>query len=157
VTLEDLGNIGEFLGAIGVIASLVYLAIQIRQNTRSIRSATYQSSTRDIVQLSDQMSQDPELTRIWFEGLRGFDSMSQDDRRRFAAYMMGAYRRYESMLYQTQQGLLEQEWWEGVGNNLEDMTLQPGTQAWWTEASHLFRPEFQQFVDGIIEKNRAAF
>jgi hypothetical protein len=37
------------------------------------------------------------------------------------------------------------------------MTLQPGTQAWWTEASHLFRPEFQQFVDGIIEKNRAAF
>jgi hypothetical protein len=155
VTLEDLGNIGEFLGAIGVIASLVYLAIQIRQNTKSVRSATYQSSTRDIVQLSDQMSQDPELTRIWFEGLRGFDSMPQADRRRFAAYMMGAYRRYESMLYQTQQGLLEQEWWEGVGNNLEDMTLQPGTQAWWTDARHLFRPEFQQFVDGIIEKNRA--
>ena len=111
MTLEDLGNIGEFLGAIGVIASLVYLAVQIRQNTRSVRSATYQSSTRDIVHLSDQLSQDPELTRIWFEGLHGFDSMPKADRRRFAAYMTGAFRRYESMLYQTQQGLLEQEWW----------------------------------------------
>ena len=60
------------------------------------------------------------------------------------------------MLYQTQQGLLEQEWWEGVGKSLEDMTLQPGAQAWWTDARHLFRPEFRQFVDAIIEKNRAA-
>ena len=34
MTLEDLGNLGEFVGAIGVVVSLVYLALQIRQNTR---------------------------------------------------------------------------------------------------------------------------
>ena len=33
IDLNDLGNIGEFVGAIGVIASLIYLAVQIRQNT----------------------------------------------------------------------------------------------------------------------------
>ncbi len=35
MSLEDLGNLGEFLGSIGVIVSLIYLALQIRQNTRS--------------------------------------------------------------------------------------------------------------------------
>ncbi len=38
MTLEDLGNLGEFLGAIGVIVTLVYLAVQVRQNTRMMRA-----------------------------------------------------------------------------------------------------------------------
>ncbi len=32
----ELGALGEFLGSIGVIATLIYLAIQIRQNTRTM-------------------------------------------------------------------------------------------------------------------------
>jgi hypothetical protein len=43
VSLSDLANIGEFVGGIAVIATLVHLAIQIRQNTRSLRSVTFQS------------------------------------------------------------------------------------------------------------------
>ncbi len=37
MTLEDLGNLGEIIGAIAVVISLVYLAVQIRQNTAQIR------------------------------------------------------------------------------------------------------------------------
>ena len=40
-----LGNIGDFLGSIGVIVSLVYLAVQIRQNTRSILSHAFGQKT----------------------------------------------------------------------------------------------------------------
>ena len=36
MTLEDLGNIGEFVAAIAVVVSLVYLAFQIRQGSRQI-------------------------------------------------------------------------------------------------------------------------
>ena len=49
MTLDDLGNIGEFLGAIAVVASLLYLSMQIRQNTRSVKSATAQSASQTIV------------------------------------------------------------------------------------------------------------
>jgi hypothetical protein len=35
--LEALGNLGDFLGGIGVVITLLYLAIQIRQNTRQMR------------------------------------------------------------------------------------------------------------------------
>jgi hypothetical protein len=151
---EAIGAIGEVTGAAGVIITLVYLAIPIRQNTSSIRSGTYQASTRDIVQLSDQLSQDPELNRIWFDGLRSFETMSQTERRRFATYMSGAFRRYESMLHQTEQGILEEEWWNGTGRQLREMASQPGTQAWWVEARTLFRPSFRAYVDDIIEQER---
>ena len=41
---EAIGAVGEVLGALGVIATLSYLAVQIRQNTRTVRSATHQAS-----------------------------------------------------------------------------------------------------------------
>ena len=44
MTLEQLGSIGELIGAIGVIISLVYLALQIRTNTEAERTSTYQSN-----------------------------------------------------------------------------------------------------------------
>ena len=42
--LEQLGNVGEFVGAIAVLASVIYLARQIRQNTAAVRGSTFQAS-----------------------------------------------------------------------------------------------------------------
>jgi len=52
MTLEDLGNIGEFVGAIGVVASLIYLALQTRQNTRAVRVASFRQISESISALS---------------------------------------------------------------------------------------------------------
>ena len=43
MSLEDLGNIGEFVAAVAVVVSLIYLAVQIRDNTRSLQAASLQS------------------------------------------------------------------------------------------------------------------
>ncbi len=40
MTLSDIGNLGEAISAVAVVASLVYLAIQIRQNTRQMRHSS---------------------------------------------------------------------------------------------------------------------
>ncbi|HVH18917.1 MAG TPA: hypothetical protein VNF72_11495 [Myxococcota bacterium] len=44
MTLQDLGSIGEIVGAIATVATLIYLAIQIRANTSAVQSAAAQSS-----------------------------------------------------------------------------------------------------------------
>jgi hypothetical protein len=49
MSLEDLGNIGEFVAAAAVIVSLIYLAVQIRQNTKSLRASTFQGAIRPSV------------------------------------------------------------------------------------------------------------
>ena len=47
--LEALGNAGGFLGGIGVVVTLVYLATQIRQNTRVVRTSKFQASTAPLL------------------------------------------------------------------------------------------------------------
>ena len=44
MNLDDLGNLGELIGAVAVVISLAYLAVQIRQNTRSLRAAAFKTS-----------------------------------------------------------------------------------------------------------------
>lgn len=41
MTLEDLGNLKDFIGELLVAISLIYLAMQVRQNTKSLRAARH--------------------------------------------------------------------------------------------------------------------
>ncbi len=56
MTLEQLANMGEFVSEIAVIASLIYLALQIRQNTKSVRSSTLLDNTAIWTNLLTQIS-----------------------------------------------------------------------------------------------------
>ncbi len=42
MTIQDLGAIGSLIASIGVVVSLIYLAVQLRQNTQGIRTAAHQ-------------------------------------------------------------------------------------------------------------------
>lgn len=46
MTLEQYAAIGEFVGGIGVVITLVYLALQIRQNTKTVRSSTLATNSQ---------------------------------------------------------------------------------------------------------------
>ena len=43
MTIDELGSLGEFIGSIIVLISLVYLALEIRSNTETARTSTYQA------------------------------------------------------------------------------------------------------------------
>ena len=137
MSLQDLGNLGEFIGAVAVIVSLIYVGVQVRQNTQSVRTSAFQAAIRDATDTIDHVVHDSELIRIWLVGLRDLDSLSPEDRYRFAAYMTSVLRRYESLLYQTQQGTLDPDAWEGIRANLKNTFSHPGIVVWWKRARQL--------------------
>ena len=55
---EALGAIGEIVGAVAVVLSLIFLATQIRQNTRSSRTASYQAAVTSISDLTREIGSD---------------------------------------------------------------------------------------------------
>ena len=150
MTLEDFGNLGEFVGSLAVVASFIYLAIQVRQNTRAVRNSTVQEIGRDLAAGMDQLNPNPELNRIWYDGLRDFGALSQEEQRRFATYLTSVLRRYENLLYQTQHGTLDSDAWVGVRKQLGFAFSQPGTVVWWKQAKNLFHPQLVKFIDNEI-------
>ncbi len=54
--LEALGNVGDFVGGIGVIVTLVYLALQIRKNTQAVHSASLDSVANSHLEFQKSVS-----------------------------------------------------------------------------------------------------
>jgi len=72
---EDLGNVGEFVAAIATIATLIYLAIQIRQNTAAVRSSTHQQQVDTTFAIHTNVSNDPDLAKLITKANSNFSSL----------------------------------------------------------------------------------
>jgi len=88
-TLESLGNLGDFIGGIGVVATLSYLAIQIRQGSQSQREANVIARSEAVDWGFEQftgfrrlLASDAEVTRIWLAGCAG-ENLDPTDENRF--------------------------------------------------------------------------
>lgn len=69
VNLDDLGNLAELVGVIGVIVSLIYLALQIRRSSETERMSTYRAIVSDFGSLNQSTASDPERTLLFASGL----------------------------------------------------------------------------------------
>ena len=148
--LENLGNIGDFIGGLAVVVTLIYLALQIRQNTASVQAATVQSAAQANAELMDRFGSDPELLKFYIEGVQDFESLSPDDRARFSSVMGSIMHRGEGMVDQVERGLLPPEALEGAANRLRGTFAGPGTLAWWGRGKYVYSANFQRWVDDKI-------
>ena len=79
---EALGAIGELIGAVGVIASLIYVGLQVRQNTRSMRAATYDSLVRSNGEWLAPLIQDAGLAASFEVAVTSWADVQEDQRPR---------------------------------------------------------------------------
>jgi hypothetical protein len=121
----ELGAIGELMGAIGVIASLIYLSVQIRQNTRSMAenrklslAQTYQmraDALQDMVVSAASSELSPIITKLTGAGYPGkveaLDVLDHEERGRFRLWQIAQQTHWDNMHFQYQQGYLDEEYY----------------------------------------------
>ncbi len=144
--LDALGNIGDFIGGIAVLITLVYLALQIRQNTRSTRTQSWQAAVASVSDWSREVGRDPESMRILQSGSADFDSLSDLEQAQFNLLMTSLLRNCENIHYQYINGAIEESTWSGWAERTISVLDPPGARAWWRTTSAAFSPDFQEFV-----------
>jgi hypothetical protein len=130
---EALGAIGEIVGAVAVILTLGYLALQIRQNTTSVRAA----SRLEIAsgwRAHNRLSLDPDARRVYARGLRNFPEMPLDERGLFgtlladhAVFFQGTFALYE-------EGQLDERTYQDYLTWFACQVATSGGSAWWAES-----------------------
>ena len=147
---------GEFLGGIAVVVSLIYLASQIRQNSKLLRSSTASTTSDNASRISTLMAQDPEVARIFWEGSADRAALTSTDRQRFdplmGMWMGGMVQNYQF----AEDGVVSPLVWEYTARALSRLLKQPGVQDWWSEWYIDFPQEFRDYVDGLIREGEAA-
>jgi hypothetical protein len=150
---EAVGAIGEVVGALGVIATLGYLAVQIRQNTASVRASTAQAMFEASAGLHDLCAADSELGRIFLRGAEDQGNLKPGEQVRFHFLMMSFLRRLENIHHQGVSGRLHEDDWSGLRTSALGVLAQPGARAWWTENADRFNPKFAEWAARGAERN----
>jgi hypothetical protein len=148
---------GEFIGGIAVVVSLIYLASQIRQNSKLLRASTASATAQTQTTAAVLQAQDPDVARIFWDGIQDRASLSESDRRRFdmlaEVTMMGTLQQYEF----TREGIQLPLAAERREAGLRRMSQGPGFKEWWREGMGTDYPqEFRDYVDGLIREGEAA-
>lgn len=126
MTIIELGALGELLGAIGVIITLAYLAVQIKQNTHSINenkrlalAQTYQMRADALQGMLVQAAVSEKLGPLIFKlttfgyptDLSSLDRITDEERGIFRQWQIAQQTHWDNMFYQYQQGYLDEEYY----------------------------------------------
>lgn len=142
MALDQLASIGEIVGAIGVVISLIYLAIQIRSNTEAERTSTYQAIVSDFGALNNTMASTPELSYLFVQAMENYHQLSSDEKARISQVFFQCFRYFENMFYQHQKGYLDEEVWIGWKRLMLTYYSRPGFQTWWGHRRDVFSQPF---------------
>ncbi len=154
MTIQDLGSIGEFVAAIATVATLVYLAIQIRSNTVAVRSAAAQTVHEAYASWYQLLAADSSLAQLVTDGLRDYESLSESDRARFVAAFMAFLSYCQDAFIKWREGSLSAELWKGWELVMMNLVNAPGGEEFWQERGYCFGEDFQEHVENDIMKRK---
>ena len=146
---EAIGAVAEALGAIGVILTLAYLTVQIRQNTSATRSSVRQALSDSNLVLPTSVIENGDFAKIWVKSFNE-ESLDEDEKLRLQAFIYRDLRHMENAYYQTREGLLADDEWYGIRENLIYLFSLPAYQRYWESEYILFSEPFKKEVAECI-------
>ena len=111
--LEDLANVGEFVGAVAVVVTLIYLAFQSKQANVFMVRQIRQSVTDSAMSLLSVGIQNPEINVIAGKHIAG-EELTSGEQRLMRTYLMMFMQLLKNNYYHYRAGLITEEDWEGM-------------------------------------------
>ena len=152
MNLDTLARVGEFAGAIAVVVSLLYLSIQIRHNSRVVKSAALQAVNDTANQALAGMAA-PGTAEIITKGLQDLDSLNPTERFQVITHISILMIGFQNNFYQYKMGLLPSpvfrrqlgviRWWMNFKGIQQGMPL----------LVRSFDPEFARLVGISLAKD----
>jgi hypothetical protein len=149
---EMLAAIGQLAAVFVGIPSLIYLAFQIRAQTRERRQSAVNALTVQWGELTKALHDSGEFCVIFLRGLHSFDDLDAISKLRFSAFFNRFFKNFQAMYFSHCDGVLTASSWDEIERTMADFIAYPGLQQWWETRRHWHTEEFARVVDAIIAR-----
>jgi len=147
---DAVSAVAEVVGAVTVVASLLYLAAQIRQNTSQARLAAQQATIHELGNALRAQAQDREWAGLLSRALEGLDSLDRVERVQFLSHIGSIFRLYESAYHHYQEGALDPRFWRGFERAIADVVGYPGVREALAMRRHHLTDDFSAYLDDLV-------
>ncbi len=147
-----LGNYGEFVGAIAIVGTLVYLAVQVRQNTRMMRASIRQARSDTSAQLWARGANSI-VAEIQAKEARG-ETLDDVEERRMVMWHISQWRVQQTNFFQALEGLLDENTREEQSAIVKNLMSTDSSRKFWSENRRGFDSRFAAWVDEATASKR---
>ena len=151
--METFGFVVQLLSAISIVVSLVYLALQIRENTRSMQRAATRDIIRDLNAISRFFIEMPDLNELYLKALGQTQELTAAERLRFQFVVTYSLASFEMALEYNKDGLLGDETIEIYGQGVLQFFENPVVIEWWEKEGQF---AFSQRLRDLVSERGAA-
>jgi hypothetical protein len=134
------------------IPSLIYFAIQIREQTRERRQSAVNALTVQWSDLTKALHEDGEFAAIFLRGLHSFHDLDAISKLRFSAFENRFFKNFEGMYYSRCEGILNAASWGEIERTMSDFLAYDGVRQWWETRKHWHTEAFVRVIDAIIAR-----
>jgi hypothetical protein len=152
MTLEQIFYLTQSVAAIGVIASLIFLGLQTKDNARAVRAATTQSVQGDYTAWYRLLAERPEILAVCTKGYASPSALAGDEKALFLVVLQIVLFNAQNAFTQWRNGHLPEGVWTMYEKGLAISMRTPGGLMYWHERRWLFSSAFQAEVDAAISK-----
>ena len=150
-TAQILGNLSEFIGAIVIVASLIYLAVQVKQNTEHLAAQSRYNNYKGRTDLTLVVSTDNEIFDAYMKHMNGSE-LTAAEKARFNFYMRSVFTYWEYEFGEYDAGRLVEQEFNPAGKRI----LFEGFPAIWGPGWAMYKttapPRFVEYMDRNIAK-----
>jgi hypothetical protein len=146
----DKKSVIEFVGLIAIVASLIFVGMEVRQSAEETRSSTVQQHRDSWIQLSLAMMGNRELLEA-FQKL-DTEGRESDPMATFTvdAFLRALFHTYNSAYFHYQNGTLDESQWIPIARSVEDEARRKYVHGFWSRWRHLYDEDFAKFVDDVF-------
>ena len=151
MTLQELGNIGEFVGSLLLLVSIIYLALQVRQNSQTLSNTAFLDAVRDGNKYEYAVLDNPKLRQVQIKGSNDLDSLTEEERSIFDTSWGIMLRNYTSVVMLENSGVLAKNEISKVYELSFGELNSPDMRRWWVEnRSSIAFAELRERIDTEI-------
>ena len=144
---DAIGAVGEIIGAVAVVVSLAYLAMQIRQNSRIVAANTFQSISTTASKETMEIAQNPSLASLIVKMTTEPPELTSTEAMQAQLLLRAIFRNYENHYYQHSRGYFEDEVWDGYVKTMGEQLAGRFGRTWWESHQGAFGKSFVAFVN----------
>ncbi len=151
---EAIGAAGEVLGAVAVVVTLAYLAVQLRQNTQSSRNASWQAIIGMLVDLDVIEATDAQLSSLIQKAEDAPDSLTDEQYWKFKRIAQARLGVLEYAFLASRAGTIDDYWLDAIHGYTEATMSKPGYRKFWAEVDgDVYHPDFIAHLESTASRS----
>ena len=153
--MKKIENWVNIAASAGVILGILFLGLEIRQNTEMMKSQARDSITEKQMMFSEWVTTEPEMAKAITAASEGLDKMQPEQAMMYVYFLAGVWREWENSYYQFQRGLFDVEEFEPRMARWRSQMQTPAARVQWGRTRMWYAPGFRAVVDGYVQEIEA--